>query len=239
MIEQLRSATNALLLSAGHDEMDLVFVTVPWLPALYMEDLLDACDYARLRLLTLPWYIYGQRSQIPVTEVSAAYAGNGRGLCRSYTNCTRCGEEGAAFEDLNVLVVLFTRTALTVHVSPLAGAMHMYAAPGIANFSVGLDKVDTGAYWNRLRSVVREGMHKYYRSRELGLVIVHGEGARDQTFRRVLEEEVQALNPSMPPTSDVDPVFAAARGAAEFAKRGPFVCLHPEDCFPDLTPRSK
>jgi hypothetical protein len=54
---RLEIDANAWLKRNGMDWMQVVFVTVPPLPALYNEDLVDAADLHGLQLLTLPWYI--------------------------------------------------------------------------------------------------------------------------------------------------------------------------------------
>ena len=240
MLSKLIVPTNSFLGSLG--PVDLALVTVPKLPALYMEDLVDACEYVGIRLLILPWYVYrsGDCAQWPVVEVNTAYAGKGFGICNSYKNLTRCGEEIRQMPDQNVFAVLFTRTALTAHVSPIWSAQHMYDAVGIVNFDLGLDNEHTPAYWSRIRSALREAMGNYSRRGEkLGQVVSYGESVENEDFDRILKEEVlnYQVDPAGPRFSVKEPIFAAARGAAEFAKRAPFLCLHADDCFPDLTPK--
>jgi hypothetical protein len=77
----VHNSTNSFLGPLG--PVDLAFVTIPYLPALYMEDLVDAFEYTGIRLLTLPWYVHrsGDQAQWPVTEINTAYAGNGFGIC--------------------------------------------------------------------------------------------------------------------------------------------------------------
>jgi hypothetical protein len=241
MLNKLKTPTNSFLGPLG--PVDLAFATIPYLPALYMEDLADASEYAGIRLLILPWYVYrsGDSAQWPTTEINTAYAGNGFGICISYKNRTRCGEETRQMPNQNAFAVLFTRTALTAHVAPLWSAPHFFAADGIVNFDLGLDNErSTADYWARIRSALREGMASYTgRGEKLGLVVSYGENAENQYFDRILKEEVlnYQVDTAGPEFSVKDPVFAAARGAAEFAKRAPFLCIYPDDCFPDLTPK--
>jgi hypothetical protein len=241
MLSRLKTPTNSFLGTLG--PVDLAFVTIPYLPALYMEDLVDASEYSGIRMLTLPWYVYrsGDSAQWPMTEINTAYAGNGFGICISNKNLTRCGEEIRQMPDQNVFAVLFTRTALTAHVSPLWSAQHFYAAGGILNFNLGLgNERSTADYWPRIRSALREGMASYTgRGEKLGLVVSYGESAGNEYFDRILKEEVlnYQVDTAGPEFSVKDPVFAAARGAAEFAKRAPFLCMHADGCFPDLTPK--
>ena len=154
----------------------------------------------------------------------------------------------------NILSVLFTNAALTAHVGPFSSASHFYCVDGVANFSLGLSQCtnppsDLPArctaelpYWYQVRLALRKALGSYLgRGSHLGRVISYGESANNEIFDRVLREEVLAAQLSDGPDLQVefwdnDPVFAAARGAAEFAK----LCTQlprRDDCFPDLTPR--
>lgn len=148
---ELKLLVNSWLREGGLDEMQVVFFTAPYLPALYMEDLLDAAEYVGVQLLTLPWYIFrsGGAAQWPVSHVNSGMAGMGLGLDGvfgfsglSVERGNGKGEEGEGEEEKpwsdNLFSVLFTEQALTAHVGPFTWAPHFYAANGIANFSLGL-----------------------------------------------------------------------------------------------------
>ena len=79
---ELQLLVNDWLRVRGLDDMQVVFLTAPYLPALYMEDLLDAAEHVGLQLLTLPWYIFrsGDSAQWPVSHINSAMAGMGLGL---------------------------------------------------------------------------------------------------------------------------------------------------------------
>jgi hypothetical protein len=221
----------------------MAFITVPNLPALYMEDLVDAAEYAKFQVMTLPWWIHrsGDQAQWPVTELNAAYAGNGLGLDRNLSK---------PWSD-NVLSVLLTKTALTAHVLPIWSAPSFYAAVGIANFSLGLsscasdtelDCPASASYWSDIRLELRRALNSYFnRGHELGRVVSFGESAHNSIFDSILREEVlsaQSSNETLkrPVFTSFDPVFVAARGATIFAR----ICLtlrFPDACFPDLTPK--
>ena len=219
-----------------------VFVTVPHLPAFYNEDLVDACKYVGLQLLTLPWYVFraGDQAEWPVTHVNTAMAGNGFGMCEDFRNATHCGQQFHCPEKDDILSVLYTSKALTAHVSPICNSMHFYAAGGIANFSLGYQAAmqQPSTYWPQVRAALRNAMDAYFsRGHKLGLVVAHGEGLRDAYFTDVLQDEVKKAQVSgeMPTFTAKDPVYAAARGAAEFGKR----CMLTDiDCIPDLTPKA-
>ena len=221
---------------------DYAFVTVPHLPALYNEDLIDACKYVGLQLLTLPWYVFrsGDQAEWPVTEVNTAMAGNDLGICEDFQNLTHCGEQIHCYGSNNVLSVLYTAEALTAHVSPICNSMHFYAAGGIANFSLGYNPAlpSPNSYWPEIRSALRDAMGSYLdRGHTLGLVVAHGEGVISQpSFMTLLLEEVKKAQFSgeLPIFTAKNPVYAGARGAAEFGKRCMLTDL---DCIPDLKPR--
>jgi hypothetical protein len=257
VLNRLKVETNSFLGSLG--PLELAFITVPSLPALYLEELVDATEYINVQLLTLPGYIHrsGDQAQWPVSELNAAFAGNGFGLGglhsmnikaqtdnddnSSYDNDSSVSKE--PWSD-NVLSILFTNTALTAHVLPISSAAHFYAAAGIANFSLGLssDNPTDSFYWLQIRLALRRALNSYLsRGHELGRVISYGESAHDEMFDSILTAEVLAAQTSHEPEkqphfSSNDPVFAAARGAAEFGRVCPKLPSY-GTCFPDLRPK--
>jgi hypothetical protein len=121
------------------DEMQVVFVAVLLLPAIYMEDLVDAVACVGLQVLTLSWGIHSNAfsEHFPVIEINTAFAGMGFGLDGIFPskNKTEPWSE-------NIFSVLFTRKALTAQVSPIKRAPNFSAAEGIADFSLGLEAMD-------------------------------------------------------------------------------------------------
>jgi hypothetical protein len=220
-----------------------VFVTVPLLPAMYMEDLVDAAAFVGLQVLTLPWGIYGDAysAHLPVTEINTAFAGMELGLDGIFPS----KNETEPWSE-NIFSVLFTKKALTAQVSPIKRAPSFPAAEGIANFSLGLEAMDAmgnETYWHVVRSALKDALdsHSYWhRGHELGRVILHGEAAENDIFQGVLREEVKAAQWSneeekQPQFWSVGPVFAGSRGAAIFGnwcQRG-----LGQICFPNLTPK--
>jgi hypothetical protein len=212
-----------------------------------MEDLVAAAEYNNIQLLTWP----GHRSlgaQWPVSEINTAFAGNEFGFgCISGSDSTkrRLQTHNLASKKPwsdNIFSVLFTHNALTAHVSPISCAPHFYAASGIANFSLGLpsdiDSSDS-PYWLQIRFALRTALDSYSsRGYELGRVVSYGESANDEVFQSILREEVLAVQwpEHEVEFSSQDTVFAAGRGAAEFARLCPNQYIA-SGCFPDLTPQ--
>ena len=245
---RLRLDIDTWLKAHGLDQFQVAFLTVPHLPALYMEDLVDLAWDVGLQILTLPCYIYrsGDSAQWPVSHVNTAMAGMGLGLDGVFSPRSEREEEEPWNE--NVFSVLFTDHALTAHVSPILFAPHFYAAGGIANFSLGLESStpeNNETYWEEIRQALRMALYSYQRGHELGRVIVHGEHAENEIFGGILREEVKRAQWSdedgkQPVWYRRETVFAASRGAAVFGnwcQRG----LGRADwsgCFPDLRPRA-
>lgn len=242
----LKGPTEALL---DPHSLRYAIVTVlgaPYQSAIYNEDLRDACEHVGIQFITLgSAYQSGDAAQWPVYEFNTAYAGMGLGVCGD-PNQTHCSAEetNCALDSQNVLVALFTRQALAGYVGPVCNALHLYLAIGVSNYTLGLDSMPTftspEGYWNQSRSTIRKGIGSYpYRSRELSVVISHGECATDNKFQEILQEEVlraQDGTSTTPRFVTQDPVFAGARGAAELAKRGASL-KYGGTCIPDLRPK--
>lgn len=247
VLQSLVLETNAYLGSEGSVKHALV--TVPHLPALYNEDLVDACEAVGIRYLVLPGWTFrsGDQAQWPVSELNTALAGNLLGLCDRFATPEQC--KGPAWEctpeggDENVFSVLFTRQALSAYVLPICGAMHYFDAEGVSNYSLGFGAISDfsspAAYWEQVRSLLRWGLESYLqRGNTLSLVVAHGESAANKVFQSILRYEVrmEQIGERDIVYAIQDPVFAAARGAAEFTRR---CMLYSEilDCIPDLSPR--
>lgn len=226
-------------------DFKFVFVTVPHLPALYNEDLVDACEYVGLQLLTLPWWVCrsGDSAQWPITHINTAMAGNDIGMCHEFMNATECLKElNCTYSgvSMNTFSVLYTMGSLVAHVSPMCNAMHFYAASGVVDLELA-QQMEGGTleeYWTHLRDLLREALGSYLdRGHELDLVILHGSSeGYDHEFMDLLRQEVTQSQKSftMPKIVKEAPIFAAARGAAEFGRRCMLTGL---DCIPDLRPR--
>lgn len=99
-------------------------------------------------------------------------------------------------------------------------------------------------YWSQIRLALRTALDSYLnRGHELGRVISYGESAHNEMFDLILREEVLAAQSSDEPErqplfSSNDPVFAGARGAAEFVRVCPKLPSY-GSCSPDLMPRQQ
>ena len=240
-LQVLKTDTNVWLRRRGMDEMQVVFVTVPLLSAMYMEDLVDAAAFVGLQVLTLP-----RRNplsgHLPVTEINTAFAGMGLGLDGIFPS--KIETEPWSTDTFSVL---FTKKALTAQVSSIKQASNWPMAKGIANFGLGLEAMDimgNETYWHAIHSALKDALDSdpywHRRGYTLGRVIVYGEAAENDIFQRVLREEVEAAQLSneeekQPRFWSVDPVFAGSRGAAIFGNW----CQREigERCFPNLTPQ--
>jgi hypothetical protein len=226
MILSLRSAVESHL---GGRKIAGAVVTIPHLHALYQEDVDDALEYAGLiSLASWPYWTGSSDGFFP--ESAAAYAGNGFGLCSNYTDVDSCERErihpppGSMPED--VLSISYTQGFLS---STWARQSRGFSTSEreyyfIADLNLGWaskDKYSDDDYWAVVRDAVITPvlLANQYLHRVTDKVIFHGEMASNPRFRSVIGDTLEMLLPNKPPTFDFDPSFAAARGAAEMAKR--------------------
>ncbi|KAI1843311.1 hypothetical protein JX266_010485 [Neoarthrinium moseri] len=220
-IQTLRAAAETTL---GNSPVSGAVVTVAHIPALYAEDLEDAFEYAGLIYLAHYPYWYGGVSH----ETSAAYAGNGFGLCSNYTDMEACDDEPGSQHE-NVLSAALTAGLLTSTWSNM-GIYFAYPStehyPSVADPDLGLDHRHDGRedeYWALVRDallkpLVQANQHIRVNTQK---ILLHGDGATDDRFREVVGEALHELAPYLN-ASDIfaeDVVYAVARGAAEMAKR--------------------
>ena len=229
-----------------YGDVHYALLTVPYLPALYNEDLIDACEHVGIQALMLPSYVFqsGGAAQWPVSEINTAYAGMGLGICNDFLNlnATECAKHMNCTSSNNIFSVFFSDDALTAHLSPICDAMHFFAAPGVLNFTLGLNSENDGAfessevYWQKVRQSIRQGLQSYYYGRDLSIVVSHGDRGSTKEFQDLLQDEIMAAQNSgfNPAFFYRDAVFAGARGAAELGKR---CMLLGYDCIPDIRPR--
>lgn len=244
----------------------MAFITVPDLPAIYTEDLLDAAEHVKFQLLYLPNYRSGDQAQWPVNELNAAMEGNGietltsngpeLALARSDNEREAPGQYLGTdvTSNCNTFLVLFTRTALTAFVGPFWGPTHYFAASGVANFSMGLSQCSERSdpqmtdecppeapYWLEVRNNLQVALASYFRGKDLARVVSWGESAHNTIFATILEQEVLAAQETEDPAKlprfySEFPEFSAARGAAEFGK----ICSRSAisfACIPDIRPK--
>jgi hypothetical protein len=105
-----------------------------------------------------------------------------------------------------------------------------FAYPGSDKFKVvdlnlGWDKRHEnptgGFYWEAVRdAIIKPALEaSYYHHRKSDKILLHGDRCTDEKFQKVLREVVERALENNPEIFELDPVFSAARGAAEMAKR--------------------
>lgn len=199
--------------------------TIPHLVAVYNEDITDALEHVGLNMHGI-WYY-----EHLVYETISAYAGLGLGLCRNYTNAADCLDTQREWERDIIMPVLYTRSALTMSFAPVRGAYFLWE-PSYrhrVDFDLGSDKLaslqtpeEVKRYWSQVRTKLVEVMVERPAYDKPHKIILMGESASDPEFVRNLWLALATVMDRAPVLLDADPLFAAAKGAAEFAKRAPY-----------------
>ncbi|MCJ1254121.1 hypothetical protein MMC24_001935 [Lignoscripta atroalba] len=206
--------------------ISLAIATTPRLVALYQEDIDDALEYAGLKSGSVPYQRF-TKVAIP-NELSTAFAGYGLGLCQSYTNSSKCSAEETDMPVENILAVLYTRSALATSLSTMKTPYGILDWPQdyLQDFELGYDSLHSNPseeyYWEGVRDRIRELTVIEYDHKRITKVLLLGDSALDATFLRVLEQSVGSLQDDIPEILMGDPVFAAAKGAAELARRSTY-----------------
>ena len=193
-------------------------VTTFNIPALYQEDLLDACEYAKLSYLKFP-----MRYDI-LYETSAAYAGYRLGLCSDFMNKKECKQEQDEMDSDVVMAVLLTSNVLTVSLSVLKSAYYLYepATRHFPDFDPGYDnaarKEDPLRYWNSVESQLKRIMVGNPYFQRPSKVLLMGDHVRHGEFRDALNRALSSRMETLPDNLDGQAEFAAAEGTVELAK---------------------
>jgi hypothetical protein len=230
LILALRSSVEAHL---GGRKISGATASAPYLAALYEEDLADAFEYAGL--IYIPHWPYTLNHLF--TEHSAVYAGNGFGLCSNYTDIDACERERFNPPNQpineNVLSVSYTRAILT---STWGEVGMWFGGPGwdlrVVDGNLGWEKRDENPkedfYWAAVRDVIIKPvlLANNLIRRNTTKVLLHGECASDERFLEVLRDAVDSVMPNTTGIFAADPIYAAARGAAEMAKRTYYAYNH-------------
>ena len=198
-------------------------VTFPNLVALYDEDIVDAMDYAGLTPLHTKFGGVGSQPH----EASTAYAGYGLGLCSNYTDWNQCDEEEKQRPLQQVLTILYTKTAFVLYRDMLRGAYQYYEPEnGSSNFNLRSNSThDNPAdeyYWETMREQILCLMFKSAYGIKVSQVILLGESALGTKFLRFIKSTLLEVQEELPEFFMSDPVYAAAKGAAEFSIRSPY-----------------
>ena len=205
--------------------------TIPHLVGLYREDLEDAFEHAGLLYInTHPYYRYDYHHDEYLSENGAVYAGNGLGLCTNYTDLDSCDEveknpPPSSGRAEMILFISYTETMLTSTLTQrrMGFAISTSDENRITNLILGWDRRDKydGEYWATVKEAIMEPVQSRnaYLPVDVKAVILYGEYVLDLQFQIVLKEAIRELFPQGMPILSRHPVYSAARGAAEMAKR--------------------
>jgi hypothetical protein len=229
-----------------------VVITRPPLSGLRREDLADALEHAGLR----SWFDPPQPGKglkagmypEALGEAQAAFGADGNGLCADYKDLFACWDEEEYMPSHVVLVASFTRKALYIAAGVIRAPFHwmQFQLVHATNLNAGLDSIvaypTPNEFWGtvggRLRSVALQALV----STDGGFtkVLLLGENATNPDFLGVLQDSVADLVESKSSGETVigemaftDPVFAGARGAAQYARwrqEAPFGCGERPEC---------
>ena len=203
-------------------------------------------EYADLKMLSTHKHI-GDK----VSEVSAAFAGSSNGLCQHYENIDACEDEEAAMPVSHILALSLSQQSFSAAYTYMQAAYRSVLEKEATRFDLGLQSLPSGGehceeekalYWSRIRATIIE-VGRASRG-TLNTLLLLGEDADDEEFIQTVQDALRALLPN--PPQDVatmllsqkqaredGPLYLAARGAAEFAKRAqeaPAGCKEPAHC---------
>lgn len=229
MIADLRDAVQEKI----GEEIKVAAVTTMHLLALYDEDLHDAFQYLGLEYITFP---IGDVGHNILYQTSAAFAGYGYGLCDDYmTDAEDCRVQQWNMDVKTVMAVVYTDTALSVSLSMLRSPYSLWEPRYryLADFDLGHQEID------KLTST-KEEVEQYWASVKLRLgqmlienpyydrpsiVMLMGDRTEDTSFRQVLNSVLDEHLHEPPTVLSDGAKGVAARGAAEMAKRQPFLAI--------------
>ncbi|KAI0004847.1 hypothetical protein F4779DRAFT_58711 [Xylariaceae sp. FL0662B] len=251
MLIELREAVASALAPSPLPER--VAVSHPPISGLAAWDLTDALEHAGLgSWFPSKWPVQAGLYPKRLTEAHAAFAARGLGLCADYKDLFECWEEEEQMPTHTALLAGLTRVDLRVEVvslqAPFEGTQEV--ALNFADLGAGLDRLgefaSEEAFWEHVHGkLVRMAWRAPAR---LTLVMLAGENATHPRFLRTVRD---ALVESGYATGDhgetqddgllvlgdehgiTDPVFASARGAAQYARwrqEAPFGCREDSEC---------
>lgn len=201
-------------------------VTTPNLAALYQEDLLDAFEYAGLIYIS-PNFPYNFGSIF--SEPDAVYTGNGFGLCSNYTDQDSCEEEkrhsrNQTYQDdlfisytTNMLTSTWSKKILGYY--PPSSDVFKHVNPNLG-WEMRNENPNDEYYWEAVRKAllkpVLEGSVLYHGN--FSKIFLFGDCSTESRFQETLRGMIGELE-GKPRIYEMDPVYLAARGASEMAKR--------------------
>lgn len=223
----LLAIEKALYAEIGPVDSTRFLPVLPALPGSSQDDLADAMEYAGFDLSSAQI-----RSDCGgCTDINAVFAGMGRGLCKDHCQQEKCQLEERSMSWSFVLSLIFDNASLTVSQSAIRSAYISIETSHKTYFELGAGHIpeseqDQQLFWQRIRdAVVAVGSQ----ADDISDILIRGENADEPTFIDTVKDAVAELFPNQPEkpkqlfaeTSDPswDPIFVAARGAAELDKR--------------------
>lgn len=202
----------------GHSICSVV-VSFPYSIALYEEDISDALKYVGLESLT------DRSLQFQPHQLSAASGGAGLGLCEHYEDFEKCKQEEEDLPYEQVLAISYTEDALEVSLAAMKNAYHPFEPENhhLIDWALGESSLDSysraDAYWIVVRRRILELSYSEYPNKQIIAVMLLGESAHNEEFQHNVVDALQEFQDDLPVIHRADPLYLAARGAAEYAKR--------------------
>jgi hypothetical protein len=211
-------------------------VTSPDSMRLTAEEVGDVLDYLQIKnTITEPDELYSS---------SAAFVGYGHGLCNSYSRPYTCATEeiyDLPFE--RVLVVDLTDTALRMTIKGMqsfasSGADSALIDPELG-FVNGTSEGETQTLFAKIGARLRHFVQEY--RTKITMILLTGTQVSDERFKETLRDALAELVAPQAmlqasfgvPNTELDQIFANAKGAAEVSKRrleGPVRCVWWASC---------
>lgn len=245
MLWDLKLATEMII----QQDLERIAVTSPDIQTLSPAMINTALQELDLQTWTgdCPWYP-GR-----LIEADTVYAAGGSGLCKDYHDLWGCSDEFESSGSPIILFVSFTRHALYTSITiPINGeALLRFANDEIKSidFELGLDRIleadEQDLLWARLRAQIKGfALSSGFRISD---ILLAGESATNPLFLANLKEALSELldfyiEPRIAPwvfmgstheQKDIELTFAAARGAALYARRRQEVqcdCSESKEC---------
>lgn len=203
-------------------EVSSALVATPNLVALYREDVEDALEYIGLKSLDRPNHLFRL-----FRETAAVQGHYGFGLCQKPFEPDACLDEILKMNDTDILTVVYTRRSLCLEVCAMGSAYSIYpyrSTPTSMDLTLGSDAMngnpDNAYYWEAVRQRIISAIAVALQYRQPTRVFLMGESVGSEKLKHILSHVLVQMLGYMPKVYEDDPVFAAANGAAEFARRG-------------------
>jgi hypothetical protein len=208
-------------------------ISMPYLPNLIESDLIEAAWDVNFLLLQ-SYKHWGSP-----TDLNAAWAGMGYGLCENWGDIVSCEQEEEKIKEQYVLGISLTRKELRLQ-NALTWNAHAISNLGIKQYEyLGYEYANSypnTTYWDEVRAKIVQTV------REGGMMpeklIVMGESAEGHQFEKTLWQalndlDIKELYSSLQ-VSRFNATYVAARGAAALAKRWQaetWDCVEKASCY--------